>query len=96
MSEYTRAIFGTLEQGQADFVQTFNSLQETVSTLDSQLRGSLAEWIGSAQEAYYQAKVVWETAEADMANVLSQLGAVIGTAHANYTSAEAANTSLWA
>ena len=33
---------------------------------------------------------------ADMANVVNQLGAVIGTANANYTAAERANTQMWA
>jgi hypothetical protein len=55
MSEYTRAVSGSLEQGQADFTPTYTSLQAEVTSL----------------------------------------GAVIGTAHANYQSAEAANTALW-
>ena len=49
MSEYTRVMFGTMEQGQADFARTYSSLQSTVSNLDSQLRANLAEWDGAAQ-----------------------------------------------
>lgn len=96
MGEYTRVQFGTMEQGQADFARTYSSLQNTVSALDSQLRAHLASWDGSAQQAYYQAKTAWDTAMADMANVVNQLSAVIGTANANYTAAERANTSMWA
>jgi 6 kDa early secretory antigenic target len=96
MSEYTRAVFGLLEQGQADFTQTFNSLQAEVSGLDRQLRGSLSAWDGSAQQAYYAAKAQWDAAMANMAQVLAQLGAVIGTANSNYQGAETANTALWA
>jgi hypothetical protein len=33
---------------------------------------------------------------ADMANVVNQLSAVIGTANANYTAAERTNTAMWA
>lgn len=95
MSEYTRAVFGQMEQSQADFARTYSSLQSTISTLDSQLRGSLSEWDGAAQQAYYSAKAVWDNAMADMANVLNQLGAVIGVAQSNYTAAESANTQLW-
>ena len=95
MSEYTRVMFGTMEQGQADFARTYSSLQSTVNTLDSQLRANLAEWNGAAQQAYYQAKAAWDAAMADMANVVNQLGTVIGTANANYTAAERANTSMW-
>ena len=32
---------------------------------------------------------------ADMANVVNQLSAVIGTANANYSAAEVANAALW-
>jgi hypothetical protein len=32
---------------------------------------------------------------ADMASVLNQLGAVIGAANENYTSAESANAQMW-
>jgi hypothetical protein len=32
---------------------------------------------------------------ASMAQVLSQLGAVVGTANSNYQGAEAANSALW-
>jgi 6 kDa early secretory antigenic target len=95
MSDYTKAVFGQLEQSQADFAGTYSSLQDTISTLDSQLRANLAEWDGQAQQAYYAAKAVWDTAMADMANVLNQLGVVIGVANTNYTAAESANTQLW-
>ncbi len=95
MSEYTRAVFGSLEQGQADFTRTYASLQAEVSGLDAQLRSSLAAWDGNAQQAYYTAKAQWDAAMANMAQVLSQLGAVIGTANSNYQSAEATNTALW-
>ena len=54
MSEYTMAVFGTLQQGEADFQRTYSSLQTEVSSLESQLRSSLSRWDGSAQTAYSQ------------------------------------------
>jgi early secretory antigenic target protein ESAT-6 len=96
MSEYTRVVFSSMEQGRADFAATYSSLQNTVSTLDTQLRSNLAEWDGAAQQAYYAAKTTWDNAMADMAAVLNQLGAVIGVANENYTSAESANSQMWA
>ncbi|HEX6527648.1 MAG TPA: WXG100 family type VII secretion target [Streptosporangiaceae bacterium] len=95
MSEYTRAVFGALEQGQADFTQTYTQLQAEVSHLDFQLRSSLSAWDGRAQAAYYDAKLQWDNAMAHMATVLSQLGGVIGTANTHYQGAEAANTARW-
>lgn len=96
MGDYTKAMFGQLEQSQADFAGIYSQLTERVQTLDSQLRSHLAEWDGQAQQAYYSAKAQWDAAMADMGNVLNQLGAVIGVANENYTHAEAANSALWA
>ena len=94
-SSYTRAQFGSLQQGESDFQQIYSQLTSTISTLDSQLRANLAQWDGPAREAYYVAKAQWDAAEANMAQVLTNLRGVIGTAHENYTSTEAANANLW-
>jgi len=95
MSDYTRVVFASMEQGEADFRQTYSSLVNEVSALESQLQGNLSEWIGSAQQAYHEAQAQWNAAMADMQQVLSQLGVVIGTANNNYQAAESANTGLW-
>jgi 6 kDa early secretory antigenic target len=95
MSEYTRAVFGSLQAGEADFASIFSQLQSTISTLDAQLRASLAQWDGQAQEAYYVAKARWDAAMANMAAVLNNLRAVVGEANVNYTSTEASNAALW-
>jgi 6 kDa early secretory antigenic target len=95
MGEYTLAQFTALEQGQADFQGTYNSLQGTIDTLESQLHANLDQWEGSAQEAYYAAKTKWDNAMSNMQGVLNQIAAVIGTASDNYQHAESANTALW-
>jgi early secretory antigenic target protein ESAT-6 len=95
MSEYTRVMFSSMEQGEADFRQTYAALVEEVTNLESQLQANLSEWIGSAQQAYHDAQAQWNAAMANMQQALSQLGTVVGTANSNYQSAEAANTGLW-
>jgi WXG100 family type VII secretion target len=95
MSDYTLAVFGTLQQGQADFQQTYSSLVSEVQMLEAQLRASLAQWAGSAQQAYYQQQAQWNAAMAHMEQVLAQLAVVVGTANENYQQAEQSNTSLW-
>jgi len=95
MSEYTRAVFGSLQTGEADFASTYAQLQSTISTLDAQLRSGLAQWDGDAQQAYYVAKTKWDAAMANMATVLNNLGAVVGEAQVNYSSTEVANAALW-
>ena len=94
-SSYTRAQFASLQQGEGDFAQIYSQLTSTISTLDGQLRARLAEWDGQARDAYYVAKAQWDAAEANMAQVLTNLRGVIGTAHENYSTTEAANANLW-
>jgi 6 kDa early secretory antigenic target len=89
VSDYTRAVFGSLQTGEADFASTYAQLQSTISTLDAQMRSSLSQWDGDAQQAYYAAKAKWDAAMANMATVL------ISEAHVNYSSTEVANATLW-
>jgi 6 kDa early secretory antigenic target len=95
MSEYTAVQFGAMQTGEADFASTYQALQSTLTTLESQLQSSLSQWTGEAQTAYYAAKKKWDAAAADMATVVSQLGQVVGVANENYMRAEQVNSSMW-
>jgi early secretory antigenic target protein ESAT-6 len=94
-SDYTRVVFGAMEQGQSDFARTYSSLQSEIEQLESQLGSNLAEWVGAAQQAYHEAQAQWNAAMANMQSVIQQLGVVIGQANDNYTSAEAQNQARW-
>jgi ESAT-6 family protein len=96
MSEYTRAVFGSLAQGEADFARIYAQLQQTTQTLESQLNASLDQWDGAAKEAYAVARGKWQAAEANMAAVLNNLRAVAGEANVNYQVTESSNAGLWA
>lgn len=93
--DYTRAVFGSLAQGEADFARIYAQVQQTTQTLESQLNASLAQWDGAAKDAYAVAKAKWQAAEANMAAVLNNLRAVAGEANVNYQGVEASNASLW-
>ncbi len=93
--DYTKAVFGTIGQGAADFASTYSQVVSTVDTLDAELRGSLQTWTGTAQAAYYECKQRWDAAIADMANVIQALGQVADTANQNFQAAERANTGMW-
>lgn len=94
-SEFTAVNFGGMTQGEADFASVYQALQNTLTTLESQLNSSLSQWTGSAQQAYYAAKAKWDAAAADMATVVNSLSQVIGVANANYTQTEAVNRAMW-
>jgi WXG100 family type VII secretion target len=93
--DYTRVVFGAMEQGQSDFQRTYTSLQSEIEQLESQLNTNLSEWIGGAQQAYHEAQAQWNAAMANMQGVIQQIGVVIGQANDNYTQAEAQNTQRW-
>ena len=94
-SDYTRAVFGSLAQGEADFARIYAQVQQTTQTLESQLNASLNQWDGQAKEAYAVARAKWQAAEANMAAVLNNLRVVAGEANVNYQTTEAANANLW-
>jgi early secretory antigenic target protein ESAT-6 len=94
-SDYTRAVFGSLQSGESDFASIYSNLTSTIETMDSQLRSNLSQWDGEAQQAYYVAKAKWDAAMANMGSVLNNLRGVVGEANVNYTSTEAANAALW-
>lgn len=95
MSEYTKVMFGSLATGEADFASIYQSLQSTLSSLESQLSTNLAEWSGAARSAYSVDQAKWNAAAANMAAVVSQLSTVVGTANSNYTTTERSNTQMW-
>lgn len=95
MNDYTRVVFAAMEQGEADFKQTYSALVNEISSLNTQLQTNLSEWDGSARQAYTDAQAQWNIAMENMQQVLSQLGAVIGTANGGYQATEAANTARW-
>ena len=93
--DYVKAVFGSLSDGEAAFMAAYNGLSSTVNDLDGQLRSSLSSWDGQAQQAYYQAKAIWDKAIADMGMVIQNLSQVIGTANTNYQGAEQANAAMF-
>jgi len=94
-SDFTAVSFGAMSEAEADFAATYQALQGTLSSLESELNSSLAQWSGSAQQAYFAAKQQWNAAAADMATVVNSLSHVIGMANENYISTESANRAMW-
>lgn len=94
-NDFTHVEFAALEQGEADFLRTYSSLAGVIDDLERQLQTSLSEWNGSAQQAYYEAHMVWNAAMANLQSVLAHLGSAIGTAHENYQTAENSILSRW-
>jgi 6 kDa early secretory antigenic target len=95
MGDLVSANFGNLADGQASFVASYNGLSSTVETLQGQLQGGLASWVGSAQTAYHEAQTIWNAAIADMGSVINGMSSVIGVANENYQDGERVNSAMF-
>jgi ESAT-6 family protein len=94
--DYVLANFGSLAEGESSFAAAYSGLTSTINDLDAQLRGHLQDWQGSAQQAYLEAKAIWDKAIADMGLTIQGLSQVIGTASQNYAQAETTNAGMFA
>ncbi|MBO0803263.1 MAG: WXG100 family type VII secretion target [Nocardiopsaceae bacterium] len=93
--DFMHVEFSALEQGQADFERTYGSLASVIDQLESELAANLSEWTGTAQQAFNEAHMTWNSAMANMQSALGQIGRAIGTAHQNYQDAERSVTARW-
>ncbi|MBO0805093.1 MAG: WXG100 family type VII secretion target [Nocardiopsaceae bacterium] len=75
---------GALETGYADFGRTLTALVNALRELDGQLTTSLAEWSGSARQAYDTAHAEWWQSAAELAGTLAWLRGVLSVAQVNY------------
>ncbi len=52
-------------------------------------------WTGEAASAHAAAQQHWDAAADEVHDALAVLASIVGTAHANYTAAAAANRRMW-
>ena len=68
---------------------------QLLADLKAMLQPLVATWSGAAAENYNFKQHQWDTAAADLNNVLHQISSALHTANANYIEAESANTNRW-
>lgn len=87
--------YETLSDAQNDLSAAYAAAQSTIDDLKAKLAGGLAEWTGTAREAYDQVQRDWHNAFAHMALVLQKAGGHLGNANEMYQQAERDNTTIW-
>jgi len=87
--------FGALQEAQQGIARTYSSLVSTLETLEQELNPLVNTWTGAAQQAYHEKKQQWDTAAANLSQVLNQIGQAVGQANENYQAAEQANRNTW-
>jgi 6 kDa early secretory antigenic target len=79
--------------------QSINTTSNTLDSLLSDLKSNLApigaSYTGAASEAWQEKQRQWDTAYADLRQVLSSIAAAVGQAGENYQATEQANTNRW-
>lgn len=87
--------FGGLEAAAGDIQNSANQIQGRLDELGSQLAPLRADWTGAASEAYQQAKTKWDSAMADMRNLLAEIGSQVSSSNSDYQATENRNASRW-
>lgn len=95
MSEI-KVTFGALSTAQADIRSTWTRINGMLEELEAGLRPVAASWQGEAAMFYQDKQRQWNTAAADIAVVLDQIGRAVGSANENFQLAEIRNKSFWA
>ena len=95
MTESIQVDLPEMDAAEGHFRQSLYALEAVLDRLDADLQASLSAWTGDARDAYQAAHAQWRAAADDMARKLAWLHGVIGTAHANFSSARSTNAAMW-
>ncbi|MEU5846093.1 WXG100 family type VII secretion target [Saccharopolyspora shandongensis] len=82
----------TLEEMKATNARVKAALEE----MEQNVEKTLAEWTGSAQNAYWDAKAVWNQQAAQMPVYLGQAGQTLANIAQNYGLSDSQSAKLWA
>lgn len=94
MSEI-KVTFSALGTAQADVSTTASRVSTQLEDLKRFLAPMVATWQGQAAEDYQVKQRQWDTAAADLAAVLAQIGVALGVANDSYQQVEQANAARW-
>jgi early secretory antigenic target protein ESAT-6 len=79
-----------LQRAAADLARVVTASQERIDRLAAELAPLQSDWYGSAQQAYLEARTVWESAQQHMRLVLARLSAAVSSASEAYRAADQA------
>jgi len=94
MSEI-KVTFGGLEAAAASISSNAQKVQGSLDDLKSYLQPLVASWTGQAAEAYQVHQKQWDTAAADLQQVLAAIGTAVQRAGEDYLDGERNNAARW-
>jgi 6 kDa early secretory antigenic target len=80
--------FGALMQAAADIQKALNELQTQLGQLEKDAGPLVASWDGAAQAAYQERQRKWQTAAADLSEILRQIKVAVDESAADYQDTE--------
>ena len=87
--------FQQLEGLAGDISSQASTLDSTLEDLKSRIAPVIAQWEGGAGEAYTAAQSNWDTAAADLQQVLAQIATAVRAAGEAFRAGEQQNTARW-
>jgi 6 kDa early secretory antigenic target len=90
-----KVTFAALETARNDVTLTAGRISEQLGDLQRFLAPLVAAWEGQAATEYRAKQRQWDSAAADLAAVLGQIGVALGTANESYRQVERSNTERW-
>ncbi|ATE57399.1 WXG100 family type VII secretion target [Actinosynnema pretiosum] len=95
MNDQIKVDFGQLSGAAGDISGHATKVQTELDELKQRLAPVIAQWEGSSSETYQEAQRKWDTAAADLQQVLASIGTAVAAATEAYQSAEQRNTGRW-
>ncbi|KQH79712.1 hypothetical protein AO501_30985 [Mycobacterium gordonae] len=71
------------------------STEQFLGDVERKVNAMHIDWQGTTAAAHREAQQRWTAGAEEMRSAVSQLRAIVATAHGNYGSAAAANTAMW-
>lgn len=68
-------------------------IEDKLDAMEKRMLNRKPNWTGAASDAFDEARLGWESAMADMKNVLHDIGLTVGLSNAEYQAAESQNAS---
>ena len=85
--------YAAMEEAASVIKSSSKTIEDKLSELDSQLKK--IQWEGGDREAYLAQKHKWDTAVADMNQILMQISGAVATARQGYGDTEQAGVAAW-
>jgi WXG100 family type VII secretion target len=90
-----KVTFGALEAARSDVAGTAVRVGGRLDELRRAVAPLAASWQGQAAQEYQARQRQWDTAAADLARVLVDIGRALAAAHDGYRATENANAGRW-